>query len=181
GYAMTFMYPRSYSRDSICRTRSARRSGSYSASCRSYSSSYFLSQMKLSVAPVSLGVAGSAAHVGMDSTTSGSGLTDQPSKARSYSPASHGSVTLSRQLSVTPIPRSPHHSWRYLPMALSFGSVAWHSTRYVIGLPSLPTRLPSPSTVYPASSRSAAAFSGSYASSCPADGSQKYCGKRGGM
>ncbi len=126
---MTFMYPRSYSRDSIRFTRAARLSGSYSANCRAYRSSYRLSQMKLSVAPVSSGVAGSAAQVWIDSTKSGSGLTDQPSKARSYSPASQGSVTLSRQLRVTPMPSSPHHSWRYWPIALSFGSVAWHSTR----------------------------------------------------
>ncbi len=129
--------------------------------------------MKLSVADDSFGLLGSAAQVWMPRTKSGSGLTDQPSKARSYSPAAHGSETLSRQSTFRPMPSSPHHSWRYLPTALSLGSVAWHRMRKSSGLPSLPTRLPSAFFSYPASSSSLAAFAGSYARFCSAEGFQK--------
>src|ERR1051325_12069419 len=96
GYAITFMYPESYSHDCICPTSSARLAGAYSASCFLYSSSYFLSQMKLSVVALALALVGRAAQVWMPRTKSGSGLTDQPSKARSYSPAYQGTETSSR-------------------------------------------------------------------------------------
>src|SRR5690606_2015170 len=119
------------------------------------------SQMKLSVAADSFALDGRAAQVWMERTKSGSGLTDQPSKARSYSPAYQGSETMSRQSTFSPMPCAPDHSWRYLPIALSLGSVAWQRIRKSSGLPSLPTRLPAPFFLYPASSRREAAFAGS--------------------